>query len=623
MKRVLLLLLSLSLLLSSCGFLGDTPPSVTSEATTAPTEAPTEPVKESSLLDAREAFDNTGSLWYIPNAEIESQPHPTLHAFAGNLLLTTTEFISDGKIDLTLTVLSAENGEPVHKLSLSVADSLEPQILGNKIAVCDNYSGAVILLDETLQEIKRYTLTPDTDAWYLGADLDTLYKCGYFSGVRVCSLSTGKERSAFDLTEVSASGFRLGTDISFTCVDLQTQRNACFCLDLSSGERINPPFAGDFAYAYRNGNTWLASLYESNDTYFFGADDSPSVLTAQDGTFSMLDPQGHLLFTGFDGTLKLFDTDGSFLSTCALPRLYVSSIIWQEALGGYLLLVNSGENRTQLLFWDIAASTQGKDLAMQSLADYRALPGGTSADRSLYERAQALSERYGIELRIADQCETEFAYFTCYQLSDYATITSGLDILEKALSVYPDGFFRQLAYGHYDHIQFQLVGGLIATNGFGGDGSYAAFTEPSGSVFRIVLDINTIDMCSIWHELSHVIDKHLAWDAAYREDALFSEETWLSLQPDGFSYSEDYGVWRTDIQAEWYSYFVDDYAMINATEDRARTLESAMDRTSLIFTYAPKLLPKLQYYCDCIRDCFDTTLWPETTAWEAPLHEFE
>ena len=79
-------------------------------------------------------------------------------------------------------------------------------------------------------------------------------------------------------------------------------------------------------------------------------------------------------------------------------------------------------------------------------------------------------------------------------------------------------------------------------------------------------------------------------------------------------------LFRSNIQPEWYSYFIDDYSMINAAEDRARIFEYAVENSGTLFRDAPGLIAKLQYYSDCIRDCFDTALWPEITAWEAPLH---
>ncbi len=622
MKRTILLFLALCLLLTGCGVSGETgttgAASTTTEETSTAAEPTTEPVREDSLLDAREAFDDTGALWYIPNAQIEAQQYPTLRAFAGDLLMTTSSYISDGNSELTLTLLSAANGEVLQSHTADLTEGVAAQLLGEHIALCDSLSGTVVVLDSLLREVARYELAPDAGQWFLGADLDTLYKCSYLGGIRAVSLSTGEELFFLDLADLTACSITQ-TDVCFTGVDRTTQKCTAFCLDLASGAQIEPPFSGDFFQICRSGGMWLGSFCGENDTFVFGTEADARVVTVQDGSFSLLDPSGHLLFTGLDGTLSLYDPTGAFLSSCALPGQYVQNLIWQEALGGYLLLVNDGEGGNRLLFWDIGASTDGADLETQSLADYRTVPGGTSADSSLYARAQALSDRFGVEIRIADQCETEYPYFSCYQVSDYEAVSAGLDILENALSVFPEGFFRQLIYGHIDRVQFQLVGGLTATNGFGGDIGYAAFTDATGSVCRIVLDIYSINTNSVWHELSHAIDRRLSWDAMYRDDALFSEERWLALNPEDFSYTEDYGSLRGDIQPEWYSYFVDDYAMINATEDRARIFENAVENSGMLFRDAPGRIAKLQYYSDCIRDCFDTTGWPETVAWEAPL----
>ena len=55
------------LLLTGCGVPGEahTQSSDTSEELS--TETTTEPIKEASLLDSCEAFDDSGALWYIPN----------------------------------------------------------------------------------------------------------------------------------------------------------------------------------------------------------------------------------------------------------------------------------------------------------------------------------------------------------------------------------------------------------------------------------------------------------------------------------------------------------------------------------------------------------------------------
>ena len=132
MKRTLLLILALCLLLTGCGVPG--------EADTQSSGA-----KEAVLLDSCEAFDDSGALWYIPNQQIEAQQYPMLRTFADNLLMTTSSYISDGNSELKLTLLSATTGEALQSCTVGLTESVEPQILGDHIAVCDSQSGTVVV----------------------------------------------------------------------------------------------------------------------------------------------------------------------------------------------------------------------------------------------------------------------------------------------------------------------------------------------------------------------------------------------------------------------------------------------------------------------------------------------
>ena len=322
--------------------------------------------------------------------------------------------------------------------------------------------------------------------------------------------------------------------------------------------------------------------------------------------------------------LTLYDADGTFLSETPLTvngtdAYLESDFYWSEQYGGYFFTVSDTEGSINLLFWDLSAEMSGEDLTMTAFSGTEAVSPGTSADPSLYERAAALSEKYGIEIRIADQCETVYPDFETYPVSDFDAVSSALDVLDFALSRYPEGFFRQLRYGHFRSAQFNLVGGLTARNGFGGDLSYAAFTIEGEGCLQVVADISMTGPDTYYHEISHMIDRKLAFDAFCREGALFSEERWLALCPSDFAYREEYGspetsIWGTSLE----NYFIDDYACIRATEDRARILEYAMGGYDWPFEAAP-LRAKLQYYCACIRDGFDTTGWPAVLPWEEPL----
>ena len=125
---------------------------------------------------------------------------------------------------------------------------------------------------------------------------------------------------------------------------------------------------------------------------------------------------------------------------------------------------------------------------------------------------------------------------------------------------------------------------------------------------------------TLFHEFSHIIDARLAWDSAIREDALYSEETWLALQPDGFRYAMSYLTIPEDVLRYIDSgYFITEYALCYPTEDRAVLMESAMENYYWDFEPGSGRRTKMEFYAACIRDCFDTTGWPESVCWEQVL----
>ena len=66
---------------------------------------------------------------------------------------------------------------------------------------------------------------------------------------------------------------------------------------------------------------------------------------------------------------------------------------------------------------------------------------------------------------------------------------------------------------------------------------------------------------------------------------------------------------------------ITDYSLTYPTEDRAVLMAAAMCNFAWDFEPGSGAREKLRYYADCIRDCFDTELWPEITYWEQVLNE--
>lgn len=242
-------------------------------------------------------------------------------------------------------------------------------------------------------------------------------------------------------------------------------------------------------------------------------------------------------------------------------------------------------------------------------------------EQILYKRAAALSQRFGLDIQVPKQNDIAYSHYDATALTDLSCFASALDILEQTLAQYPEGFFRQLPYDNVEIIRIELVGSLAVKDGIDIDpNSVTAFAQNTGKIHLIVFNAATISLPTLYHEFSHIIDAHLKWDSLNRENALYSEQTWLALQPEGFFFASSYTKIPTYLLSFLNSdFFISEYSLTFPTEDRATLMEAAMNNFNLRFEVGSGRRKKMQYYADCIRDCFDTTGWPETTLWEQVL----
>ena len=125
------------------------------------------------------------------------------------------------------------------------------------------------------------------------------------------------------------------------------------------------------------------------------------------------------------------------------------------------------------------------------------------------------------------------------------------------------------------------------------------------------------------HEIAHLIDRRLEFLSQYKDDIVFSEKKWNTYNPDNFAYLESYDNYENNPDYGKYSkYFIDPYGTTYATEDRAELFGTVMDNALSGITddsqFAPDtvLYDKMKYYCDCIRDGFNTEGWADTLPWE-------
>lgn len=243
--------------------------------------------------------------------------------------------------------------------------------------------------------------------------------------------------------------------------------------------------------------------------------------------------------------------------------------------------------------------------------------------------ADQLEERYGVTILLSAQgqeaCEAVWdAVVTTtdqWPLEDepYA-IARTLEALDRALALYPEGFFRQMRNTMGEGGVRFIPGGHIEN-----DVNAVGLTYETYGWQNIYIDV-TLDtfesvIChEIWHATEGVI--------SYRDWVSFDPGNWSVCNPEGFFYNEDVedadpnpSRWTFNYEMDAQNvYFVDAYARTNAKEDRARIMEYVMANEDLAgaLMQSPYITQKLEIMCQAIRNSFDTSAWGDLR-WERLL----
>lgn len=243
--------------------------------------------------------------------------------------------------------------------------------------------------------------------------------------------------------------------------------------------------------------------------------------------------------------------------------------------------------------------------------------------------ADQLEERYGVTILLSAQgqeaCEAVWdAVVTTtdqWPLEDepYA-IARTLEALDRALALYPEGFFRQMRNTMGEGgVRFIPVGHIE------NDVNAVGLTYETYGWQNIYIDV-TLDtfesvIChEIWHATEGVI--------SYRDWVSFDPGNWSVCNPEAFFYNEDVedadpnpSRWTFNYEMDAQNvYFVDAYARTNAKEDRARIMEYVMANEDLAgaLMQSPYITQKLEIMCQAIRNSFDTSAWGDLR-WERLL----
>lgn len=585
-----------------------------------------------AILDKGIAADEAGVLSYIPNDAIEEQLMQQIYIFKGNMLSSAACYDTNTESNIQkLRILSLDIGEVLYETDIANIDMANVQVCGDFIAVSDAQNGIIYVLNDKLEKVNEYSVIGDVV--YVNTALTEAYCFVNGSELRRVQLNSGKTSSILtDVYDLYAS-VQCGNYISMSYIGGASGLERYCALNLETGELERQDLKVSLLATEYNGGIWKAELTGENGCYLLGTQDNPYKFNTpfEGASINLLDESSRLIIKNYeiDGKqgMSIYDTDGICLSSCVLNDLGYGPIynpIWSESAGGYFFTIIDQAGYDKLYFWDISVEgVEEENLELKSFYEDDNI-SGDKVPQEYYERAAAIGEQYGMTIKIADQCVTDYDGFIVEQVLDTSQIETGLDILENALSSYPENFFQQIYYGSCRTMEINLMGEITSKEYI--ENYWPVAFVSLGNKITMVLNITcdeTLLKQNFYHETSHIIDKKLEYDARYREGALYSEEAWEALNPEGFpGYYGSYGVLPDEYLAEEFNpYFIDLYAMTKATEDRARIFEYAAIGKSIYFKeeifYGRRA--KLEYYCECIRDAFDTTGWPETTIWEEGL----
>lgn len=612
MKRKVLILLCVCLLLSACQT-----PVQTTDPTTEPIIPTTQTMAE-PLLEQGRILEESPNILYIPSDVVEDMMPTGFHLLGNDLLLS--QFEANG---MALKLLSLKDGSLSAEAVVSVAPATALFIGNGRIGLCDRMSGKVTILDDHLQTLQTYRVNADGDDWYLDPELDTLYIFSVDRGLLSVELETGEESWLVD------NGFRvvckgMGADsLLFSFVNREDQMTYNRCLTMSTGALEHLPADDPILEGTRHGNTWFMRSAAEDGAYTLVHDGVAASFHWSDSDVRLLPQRQELMVADPSGrNLTIYGIDGSFRSTCALPQnsenFVASELLWSDYWGGYFF-ADFVDSSCRLMFWDVRSDSTGESLEVITESE---IPSSEPLlEAGLYERAAELSQRFGVEILIGEQCALSYTTYLTEPLTDPQLVSNALYVLEDALSQYPDGFISQLRHNTYEMIRIELVSDLVLRDAEMNKPTNAAgFAQPVGNRYLVVLEANDLYPETVYHEMAHIISARLEWDSLIREDAIFSDEDWMALQPEGFQYAMVYSNLPDEYVAYVSAgYFINMYSMSFATEDRSELMSEAMALKHWLFEPGTGRREKLQFYADCIRDCFDTTDWPETTRWERVL----
>lgn len=218
-----------------------------------------------------------------------------------------------------------------------------------------------------------------------------------------------------------------------------------------------------------------------------------------------------------------------------------------------------------------------------------------------------IKDKYNIDVKYGQETfGYEVGEMGVTPITDSFLISTSLDKLYKALSLYPDGFFQEIRKGG-----IPLTVYLI--DEFSVDG-VTGVTDSNNYFANIVIAIQYSFEETFYHESYHYIERYML-----KRGLNFN--SWNNYNPVNFRYDRNQEnaipTYSYNRMFSEDSYFVNDYAQTDASEDRASTFEYMMDSTKAsCLNYGKPIWKKAKLISNTIEATFKTVNPSTTEYWE-------
>lgn len=278
----------------------------------------------------------------------------------------------------------------------------------------------------------------------------------------------------------------------------------------------------------------------------------------------------------------------------------VTELISVTADSKYFWILAKAGDAEQLYRWDVTKSTTGSTESFLAPLYTRENPDVQGLEQCS-QRAQALTDRYGIQVRTGIDITGGYELTEEYQVP---AINRMLDELEAAIAMFPEGFLQESLSEGSIHISF--------VRSISGGREVVQFYEDSDAYIIVAASENLQQ--NILRGLAYIIDSHvLGGSTAY--------DAWKDLNPAGFDYDYSYYFYKNHGNSEYLTdesrAFVDAYAMTFPYEDRCLLLACAMMDGNHAYFATDIMQEKLATVCEGIRDAY--SWYEEEFLWEQYL----